>query len=148
MKRSLTIALFAILTSVLSLTPVHADSHDGTKQQALVILTSGSLQTQGMAMVLSNAIQEQGADLEILLCDEAGDLALKTTTNQRLQPRDVSPEMIMVNLMNNGASVNVCALYLPNSEHTEADLRDGIGQAMPPAIGAKMLDTSVRVFSF
>lgn len=56
-----------------------ADNHGGEEKedQALVILTSDSLQTQGMAMILSSAMQQQGTSLHILLCDAAGDLAVE-----------------------------------------------------------------------
>ncbi len=45
-------------------------------EQALVIISTASLQTQGMALVLSRALQERGVQLNILLCDAAGDLAI------------------------------------------------------------------------
>ncbi len=48
-----------------------------TVEEVLVILSSDSLQTQGMAMVLSNTMAQKGAKVNVLLCDEAGDLALK-----------------------------------------------------------------------
>ena len=39
----------------------YADSHKGGVEEVLVILSSDSLQTQGMAMVLSNTMAQQGA---------------------------------------------------------------------------------------
>lgn len=120
----------------------------GEIDKALVIVNSGSLQTQGMAMVLANAMQAKGTAVEVLLCDKGGDLALKSTQNPTLKPRDVSPEQLMGKLQQGGASVNVCALYLPNSEYTQADLRDGVGVATPPAIAEQMIDDDTQVFSF
>lgn len=116
--------------------------------EALVIVNSGSLQTQGMAMILANAMQEKGTRVEVLLCDKAGDLALNETRNQALKPRDVTPEQLLGKLQQGGASVNVCALYLPNSEHDKAALRQGVGVATPPQIADKMIDANTRVFSF
>ena len=46
-------------------------------QQITVTLTSASPMSQGMAMVLANQMQEQGAQVDILLCDAAGALALQ-----------------------------------------------------------------------
>ncbi len=116
--------------------------------EALVIVNSGSVQTQGMAMVLANTIQARGTQVEVLLCDRAGDLALKGVRNPPLKPRDVTPELLLQKLQQGGASVNVCALYLPNSEHDKHDLRDGVGIAAPPAIATKMTAATTRVYSF
>lgn len=115
---------------------------------ALVIVNSGSLQTQGMAMVLATAMQAKGAKIDILLCDAAGDLALKENQNATLKPRDVTPTQMLIGLMKNGATANVCALYLPNSMHQASDLRDSIGVASPPDIADLMLRPDYRVFSF
>jgi hypothetical protein len=49
----------------------------GQVKDSMVILSSDSLQTQGMAMVLSNSMAKSGTKVSILLCDAAGDLALK-----------------------------------------------------------------------
>lgn len=116
--------------------------------EALVIVNSGSLQTQGMAMVLANAMQAQGTSIELLLCDQAGDLALNRTGNQSLQPLDATPEQLLQKLQQGGATVNVCALYLPNSAHGKNDLRQGVGVATPPNIAAKMTAPNVRVYNF
>lgn len=52
-----------------------AEHHENESEKALIILTSDSLQTQTMAMILGNAMYQQGTELHILLCDAAGDLA-------------------------------------------------------------------------
>lgn len=130
------------------------DDHADT-DRALVILTSDSLQTQGMAMILSNAMQQQGTELNILLCDAAGDLALDgyesaeaINTPPSNPAGQVKPEGIMGMLMGNGASVDVCAIYLPNTEHEEGDLREGVGVAAPGPIAEMMRDPKIPVFSF
>jgi hypothetical protein len=51
--------------------------------EVLVYLTSGSTQTQGMAMVLSGQMVQQRANVHLLLCDEAGDLALEASDSAR-----------------------------------------------------------------
>ena len=116
--------------------------------EVLVILSSDSLQTQGMAMVLSTTMAQQGAKVNVLLCDKAGDLALKSYTAATLKPKDVTPGQMLRGLLKQGAVAKVCALYLPNSEYTKDDLLDGIGVAMPPEMTAQMLDPKMRVFTF
>jgi len=134
-----------------------ADNHGdaGMQDQALVILTSDSLHTQGMAMILSNAMQQQGTDLHILLCDAAGDLAVDgyasdeaITTPPGNPAGQVKPEGILGMLMENGASVDVCAIYLPNSELGEEALRDGVGVAAPGPMAQMMRDPAISVYSF
>ena len=116
--------------------------------EALVIVNSGSLQTQGMAMVLANAMQASGTKINILLCDQAGDLALQSTQSATLKPNNVTPEQLLAKLQQNGAKVDVCALYLPNSEHSADQLRADIGVATPPQIAQQMTHPQLRVFTF
>lgn len=134
-----------------------SDDHGGEKQadQALVILTSGSLQTQGMAMILSNAMQQQGTRLHILLCDASGDLAVEgyesaeaINTPPSNPAGQVKPEGILSMLQEKGASVDVCAIYLPNSEKGEEDLIEGVGVATPEDIAQMMRDPAIPVYSF
>ncbi|MGM0981993.1 MAG: hypothetical protein ACQEXG_01005 [Pseudomonadota bacterium] len=134
-----------------------ADNHGGEapQDQALVILTSDSLQTQGMAMILSNAMQQQGTDLHILLCDAAGHLAVQgyesaeaINTPPSNPAGQVKPEGILGMLMDKGASVDVCAIYLPNSDLGESNLREGVGVAAPGPMAEMMRDPSIPVYSF
>ncbi|MBC06757.1 hypothetical protein [Thalassospira sp.] len=140
--------LMAVLL-VLNVAIARADDKSDDKiNKALIILTSPSLQTQGMAMVLGNTMQAQGVRVDVLLCDKAGDLALSATQSPALEPKRVTPEQLLTKLMSGGASVNVCALYLPNSSHDQTALRDGVGVATPPAMAKMMVDEDTRVFSF
>ncbi|TVP51295.1 MAG: hypothetical protein EA345_02955 [Halomonas sp.] len=134
-----------------------ADNHEDEQRedQALVILTSDSIQTQGMVMILSNAMQQQGTDLHILLCDTAGDLATQgfqsaeaIATPPSNPAGRVKPEGLLHMLMENGANVDVCAIYLPNSEHDEDDLLEGVGVASPGDIAEMMRDSTIPVYSF
>lgn len=114
----------------------------------LVMLTSGDVQTQGMALVLATEAQRQGTPVRVLLCDEAGKLALKDFTPPTLKPRDVTPKQMLQGLMQNGAQVQVCALFLPNSGKTAADLIDGVTAASPPEIVNQLNDNDTRILSF
>lgn len=138
-----------ILSLFLGLFPVASGAESAVKiGEALLILSSASLQTQGMAMVLGNSMQGSGVDVHILLCDKAGDLALANHQSARLKPKDVSPKMLLSKLQKGGAKISVCALYLPNSQYVMADLMDGVGAAKPPEITALMLNKAIRVFTF
>ena len=70
-----------------------ADTQITQPEQLVVIVTSASLQTQGMAMVLSRAMQEQGVQLTMLLCDQAAELAIQSYQSPRaLAPKGMKPE--------------------------------------------------------
>ncbi len=138
----------ALILAASLLAPIAVQADDHSVEKALIMVNSGSLQTQGMAMVLGNAMQGQGAQVDVLLCDEAGNLALQDTVSEALKPNNVTPEQLMLKLQQGGASVSVCALYLPNSSNDRGALREGVDVAAPPAIAEKMLATDTRVFSF
>ena len=142
-KALVTVALIAVAPL-----GVYADNHKGTVDEVLVILSSDSLQTQGMAMVLSNTMAEQGAKVNVLLCDKAGDLALKSYEAPALKPKDVTPGQMLRGLLNKGGEAKVCALYLPNSDYSKDDLIDGVGVAMPPEMAGQMLNEEMRTFTF
>lgn len=134
-------------TSLMSLVLAGMFSAQVYAQDVLVYLTSGSTQTQGMAMVLSGQMVQQNAKVHLLLCGEAGDLALLNTSSPRLKPLDKSPAELLDNLMLQGVTVEVCALYLPNKVG-EAVLKAGIKSAKPPVIAAKLLNPEFKIFSF
>ncbi len=119
--------------------------------QMLTILTSERPQTQLMALILTRAGMQAGADVRILLCDAAGDLALAeppAAATAPLAPRDMSPHGLLAMLAGQGVTVQVCAIYLPNSDHAEDDLMDGVSVATPPEIAAVMLEPDTRLFTF
>ncbi len=135
--------------ALIALAPISAQAQDqDTIDEVLVILSSASLQTQGMAMVLSNTMAQQGAKVNVLLCDAAGDLALKSYEAPALKPRDVTPGQMLRGLLKQGGTASVCALYLPNSEYSKDDLIDGVGVATPPEKVGQMLSPTLRTFTF
>lgn len=140
--RALT-TILAIATLTASLATAASD-----RERHLILLNSGSLQTQGMALVLGNAIAERGHAVDVLLCDSAGDLALVNAAPAALEPLKASPVQLLGKLQQAGATVSVCALYLPNSPHTREDLREGISVATPPAIAERMTAADTRVHTF
>jgi len=117
----------------------------------VTVVTSENPQTQLMAMVLTTQAVEQGANAHILLCGPGGDLALADapeTATAPQPPRDASPQGMLQMLMDNGATVEVCAIYLPGLGADESVLLDGIGVAQPPAMAGAMMAEDARVWSF
>jgi predicted peroxiredoxin len=111
-------------------------------------VTSADNQAQGMAMVLATQMAEQKAAVRILLCGPAGQLALQSYEPTALRPKNVTPKQMMAGLIKSGATVEVCALFLPNADKTPADLLAGVAVAKPPEIAAFMLKPGVRSFGF
>lgn len=141
-------AVMAVLLTVLTLLFVVAGAQAGDKQSLLLILTSGEIQTQGMALVLAAEARRQGAEVQVLLCGEAGQLALRDSTSHPLKPRNVTPKQMLLSLMQQGAKVEVCALFLPNAGKAPGDLLDGIGPALPQDIVEQLLQKNVRLLTF
>jgi predicted peroxiredoxin len=114
----------------------------------LVVLTAEDNMSQGMSMVLANQSLDQGAQVRVLLCGPAGRLGLQGHDGDVLQPREVSPGQLLNRLIENGVLVEVCAIFLPNTEWTEDDLREGVGVAQPADVASWMLGPGVRLFTF
>lgn len=117
-------------------------------QSVTVTLSSGSTMTQGMAMVLANQMQEQNAQVDILLCDEAGKIALKNAAGETLKPNNVTPTQLLDAAIKKGATASVCALFLPNSGYNPDDLREGVSVARPQDMAAKLLEPNRKHINF
>lgn len=113
---------------------------------AFLLINSPGAMTQGAALVLANNMIDQGAKVDIMLCDEAGDLALKDAQAPTLKGADASPVDLLHAALGKGAEVAVCALYLPNSGHSAEDLKQGITPAKPPVMAEKMINSKTFVF--
>jgi intracellular sulfur oxidation DsrE/DsrF family protein len=117
----------------------------------VTVVTAAEPQTQLMAMVLTFQAQQQGAAVRMLLCGPAGDLALReppATATAPQEPRGMSPQGLMSRIMDGGATVEVCAIYLPNKGLGADALLDGIAAAEPGAMAAALMATETRVLSF
>jgi predicted peroxiredoxin len=136
------------IAAVLGLTgAAHADD----TPTLVTIVASGEPQTQLMSMVLTMQSLKQGAETYILLCGPAGDLALKdapASATAPQKPRGMSPQGLMQQIMASGATVEVCAIYLPNKGVGEDALLDGITAAAPPEMAARLLAPNTRIMSF
>ncbi|WP_019626273.1 hypothetical protein [Thioalkalivibrio sp. ALJT] len=119
----------------------------GEPDKLFVSLTSGDDHTQFMSMVLANQGMRQGQEIRVLLCGPAATMATEDFDGATMQPADRNAQQLLMNLVNNGATVETCAIFLPNTDYTAADLLDGITPANPEEVGAYMADPSVRFFS-
>ena len=138
MKKTLIAATVAFSTFA-----AYADNSNVT-----LIVNSESTMTQGMAMVLANKMLEQGDSVSILLCDKAGDLALKNNSGKALKPANATPGQMMDGAMKKGAKVAVCALYLPNSGNAPDNLKDNVTPAKPDAMAKQLMEPNRKVISF
>ena len=136
--------LVAFTLGIASFSTVQAQSNS----ELLVSLNSGIPQTQGVAMVLANQALAQKATVRILLCSDAGKLALKAGESTPLKPSNKTPKEMLQGLIKAGAKVEVCALFLPNADMSPSDLAEGIGVAKPAEIAGYLLQANVKTISF
>ena len=114
-----------------------------------MVVTSSDQQVQMMAMVISTmAVKKHGKQVNIAFCGAAGELALKTTETPTFLPLNKSPTMLLKGLIEAGASVQVCPLYLPNAGKTTDDLLPGISIAKPPVMTGELLDQDFQNLTF
>lgn len=122
------------------------------EEKLVTVVTSPDAQTQLMAMVLTMQAAQQGADTHIMLCGPAGDLALKdapASATAGQPPRDMSPQGLMQMIrQKTGATVEVCAIYLPGKGADQSVLLDGIGVAKPDEMARRLMDEDTRVLSY
>ncbi|WP_297774274.1 hypothetical protein [uncultured Roseovarius sp.] len=145
MRNILTAATFGLAT----LAAPSAQAEEA--KQMVTILTSEEPQTQLMSMVLTMQSMQAGAGAYVLLCGPAGDLALKeapAAATAPQKPKGMSPQVLMQKIMEQGATVEVCAIYLPNKGVDQSALLDGIGAAKPPAVAKRLLGDGTRIMSF
>ena len=136
MKKSLITA--ALLASALS---AHA-------ADLFVNIHSGNAMAQGAGLVLAGQALEQKANVRVLLCDLAGDIAVAGKEMPALKPRNVTPQQMLQGLIKAGATVEVCALYLPNTGRTAADLIPGVTPAKPADVAAHLLKPGMATLAF
>lgn len=147
MKRILSAAAIA---STAALTALPSDAQEAAP--VLFVVTSADAQTQLMSMVLTMQSAQQVAAARVLLCGPAGDMALRDAPDSVTQgqpPRDMSPQGLMQMVMDKtGATVEVCAIYLPGRGADASVLLDGVGVADPAEIGAIIADPRSKVVGF
>lgn len=145
--RKTALALAAATALALPALPAAADD----MARLVTILTAPEPQTQLMAMVLTMQAVQQGARARILLCGPARDIALKDApagATAPQPPRDMSPQGLMRKIMETGAPVEVCAIYLPGKGVGPEALIEGVTAARPDAMAVELLKENTRILSF
>ncbi len=143
------IRLFTLLAALLL--PLHAlaaEPADNSTKGLFVVITNPDPMTQMMALVLSIQTVAQEKSVQILLCGPGGDLAIKESKEVVFKPLNKSPQMLLNDLIEKGVPVEICPLYLPNNEKSEADLISGVSVAKPPVVAEKLRAEGIKLFTF
>lgn len=117
----------------------------------VTIVTADDAQVQLMSMVLTHQAIDKGHPTRILLCGPGGDIALKDAPESATAgqpPKGASPQMLLQGAMKKGATVEVCAIYLPGKGADASVLIEGVGVAQPPAMAAAMAADDTIVWPF
>jgi hypothetical protein len=138
-----TMTFRTLLATSLLLTAVVANATD-----LFVNIHSNQPMAQGAGLVLAGQALAQKASVRVLLCGEAGDIALLEHAMPTLKPRNMTPQQMLQNLIQAGAKVEVCALYLPNTGRQASDLIQGVTPAKPADVAAHLLKPSVQTLAF
>lgn len=134
--------------SVFLAAAVLAVSMSAQATELFVSINSGSVMTQGAGLALGTNALEQKANVRVLLCDAGADIALVGKEMPTLKPKNVTPQQILQGMIKNGAKVEVCALYLPNTGHQPTDLIPGVTPAKPADVAAYLLKPEVKTLTF
>lgn len=142
MKKGLLVLLSSLVLSTAAV------ANENSAKGLNVLVTAKEAQTQMMAMVLSTMALKQNKEVNVTLCSDAGDLAVKGMESPTLKPQDKSPKMLLEGLIKQGAKVQVCPLYLPNASKDASVLLEGITVAKPAEVAAKLLDKDYQNISY
>lgn len=123
-------------------------AHAAEPVELLVTIDSANPMSQGAALVLAGQAQEQKAKVRVLLCGAGGDMASISEAGVALKPRNLTPQQMLQGIIKNGAQVEVCALYLPNTGKKPSDLVEGVTPAKPADVAAFLLKPGVQTLSF
>jgi predicted peroxiredoxin len=133
-----------ILATLLPFT-AQADQHDEDKR-LFVTITGSAAQDRAMPLVLANQALDQGAQVRVLLCGAGGEIAVAHHELEALAPRGLTPRDLLKRLIEHEVTVEVCAIFLPNTDYTEADLIEGVSVANPGDVAAWMMAPGTRLF--
>jgi predicted peroxiredoxin len=142
MKQILSLVTLALLLAG----PALADKHAETPR-LFVTVTGDAAQDRAMPLVLANQALDQGAEVRVLLCGAGGLLAVADYELEALAPRNITPRDLLNRLIQHGVQVEVCAIFLPNTEYGQDDLIEGVGIANPGDVASWMLAPNTRLFS-
>ena len=115
------------------------------------VITTANPEAQFMALTLLKTSGVDPRQIRVLLCGPGGDLALKVPAEaspQTFGPESRTAHALLAELDENGATIEVCAIYLPARRSDRSILMDSIGVASPADIGPILADPAVRVLTF
>ena len=116
--------------------------------ELFLTINSGSAMTQGAGLVLASQALEQKATVRVLLCDAGADIAVTGKEMPLLKPKNVTAQQMLQGLIKAGATVEVCALYLPNTGRQASDLLPGVTAGKPADVTAYFLKPGVTTLAF
>lgn len=114
-----------------------------------VVVSRAEPQVQAMAMTLTLQALKHHAAVTVLLCGDGGDLAFTGYAGPTLRPTAETPQQMLQGVIQAGARVELCPLYMANSGgRTEAELIPGVTVASLALVGDLMDQPGVRYFTF
>lgn len=140
--------IFLLLLITIPMTVLSNHKTSESESELFVVLTSADEETQMMAMVLATQSANQDVQVRVLLCSDAGYLAVEGEESRTFEPAGRSPKDLLNGLIQNGVTVEVCGIFLPNRDLTEEHLIDGITAASPPEVAAYMKKPGLKLFTF
>ena len=143
--KSFTATLIGVTLAMLLSANTQAGSDDEDKH-LFVSVTGSAAQDRAMPLVLANQALDQGAEVRVLLCGAGGEIAVAKHELETLAPRGLTPRDLLNRLIQHEVTVEVCAIFLPNTDYTEDDLIEGVGIANPGDVAAWMMAPGTRLF--
>ncbi len=137
-------AICAVLLALAGLGAAQAQEED----PRVIAVTCDNPRAQAFSMRVAKEAAQQGQAPRILLCGAGAELALRDYEADPLQAAGAEPQRMMRELMDQGATVQVCSALLPNTDYTADALVEGVGVASPDEAAALMADPDVRYFSY
>lgn len=119
-----------------------------TKSPLLVLVTSPAPMTQAMAMILSREALQRQTPVRMVLCGPGGELALSTYAGPAFQPSGLTAQQMLRGVIQAGARVEVCPIFLANMPGAAAALIEGVVPTTPAEVGAFMDRADVRYLNF
>lgn len=147
----LAVALTSAVAGIVCAVSSAAFAQTPDKPTIMTILADSHPETQLMAMTLTMQALQQGSKARVLLCGPGGDIALReppASATKPQKPANMSPQGVLKKIIEAGAPVDVCAIYLPNKDLGADALLEGVGQARPDAMAAHLLGPDTRILSF
>lgn len=120
------------------------------QSQALFLnIHSSNAMTQGAGLVLAGHALEQQANVRVFLCDTAADMAVaRKKPSAQLKAHNATLQQLLQGVIQAGALVEVCSLYLIKTGLEVTDLLQGVTRAQPADVATHLLQPGVKALSF